>query len=202
MPRGRPRAFDRDVALQRAMELFWARGYESAQLTDLTAAMGINPPSFYAAFGSKEAAFREALQLYERKMGEGWINALGGDLDVRQSIKTLLDSTVDLVLAAPGPGGCMMVMGMINAMPGNEPLRDLLRNRRREGLRLIRERLDKAVRDGELLPSTDTARLATFFGAVVQAVSLQARDGATREELDHIVACAMMAMPEPASRSD
>ena len=184
------------------MELFWARGYESAQLTDLTAAMGINPPSFYAAFGSKEAAFREALQLYERKMGEGWINALGGDLDVRQSIKTLLDSTVDLVLAAPGPGGCMMVMGMINAMPGNEPLRDLLRNRRREGLRLIRERLDKAVRDGELLPSTDTARLATFFGAVVQAVSLQARDGATREELDHIVACAMMAMPEPASRSD
>ena len=201
MRRGRPRNFDRDVALQRAMELFWAKGYESAQLGDLTTTMGINPPSFYAAFGSKEQAFREAVQLYERKMGEGWIRALTGDPDVRRAIKALLGYNVDLVLSAPGPGGCMMVVGMINDLPDNEPLRELLRDRRREGFRLLLDRLEQAVRDGELPPSTDAARLATFYSAVLKALSLQARDGATREELEHVVACAMMAMPEPGPAS-
>ena len=91
----------------------------------------------------------------------------------------------------------MMVMSMINAKPGSEPLRELLENRRREGLRQIRERLERGVRDGDLPRSTDTKRLATFFGAVVQAISLQARDGASRDELNDIVVSAMMVMPEP-----
>ncbi|HKR86730.1 MAG TPA: TetR/AcrR family transcriptional regulator [Phenylobacterium sp.] len=179
------------------MELFWARGYEGAQLTDLTAAIGINPPSFYAAFGSKEAAFREALELYERKMGSRWGQALAGDLDTRQSIRALLDYTVELALGAPGSGGCMMALGMINAMPGHEALRDLLRDRRREGVRQVRNRLEKGVRDGDLPPSTDLSRLAVFFCGILQAISLQARDGATRKELDDIVVTAMMALPEP-----
>ena len=197
MRRGRPRNFDRDVALQRAMELFWAKGYESAQLGDLTTAMGINPPSFYAAFGSKEQAFREAVQLYERKIGEGWIKALTDVPDVRRAIKALLDYNIDLVLSAPGPGGCMMVVGMVHALPDNEPLRELLRDRRREGYQFLLARLEQAVRNGELPPSTDAARLATFYSAVLKALSLQARDGATREDLKHVATCAMMAMPAP-----
>lgn len=197
MARGRPRSFDREVALRRAMEVFWEKGYEGAQLTDLMAELGINPPSFYAAFGSKEAAFREALELYEREMVSGWINAFIVGLNTRQAIRSLLDYTIDVALAAPGSGGCMMVMSMINAKPGSEPLRELLENRRREGLRQIRERLERGVRDGDLPRSTDTKRLATFFGAVVQAISLQARDGASRDELNDIVVSAMMVMPEP-----
>ena len=197
MARGRPRSFDREVALRCAMEVFWEKGYEGAQLTDLMAELGINPPSFYAAFGSKEAAFREALELYEREMVSGWINAFIVGLNTRQAIRSLLDYTIDVALAAPGSGGCMMVMSMINAKPGSEPLRELLENRRREGLRQIRERLERGVRDGDLPRSTDTKRLATFFGAVVQAISLQARDGASRDELNDIVVSAMMVMPEP-----
>lgn len=196
MPRGRPRNFDRDLALRRAMDVFWAKGYEGAQLTDLTTAMGINPPSFYAAFGSKEAAFREALKLYEHKMGEGRIKAFGDDLDTRGSIRAMLDHGIDVALAAPGSGGCLIMLGMINAAPGNEPLRDLLRNRRREGLAQVLARLERGVRDGDLPPSTDVMRLAMFYCAMLQAISLQARDGATREELDDIAAVAMRAMPE------
>ena len=176
------------------MELFWEKGYEGAQLTDLTAAMGINPPSFYAAFGSKEAAFREALQLYEQQMGGGRIKAFGEDLNTHESIRAVLNHGLEVALAAPGAGGCMIMLGMINAS-GNEPLRDLFQNRRRANLAQIRDRLDKGIRDGDLPPSTDTARLATFFCAVMQGISLQARDGATREELDDVVTCAMMAMP-------
>lgn len=198
MSRGRPRNFERDVALRSAMEVFWEKGYEGAQLTDLTKAMGINPPSFYAAFGSKEAAFREALELYEQTTVRGWIEAFGDDLDTCQSMRALLDYTIDVALAAPGPGGCMMVMSTINAMPSSEALRDLVDSRRREGLRLIADRLERGVREGDLPSSTGVTRLAMFFGAIIQALSLQARHGATRAELNDIVAFAMMAMPEPA----
>ena len=197
MRRGRPRNFDREVALRRAMEVFWAKGYEGAQLTELTAAMGINAPSFYAAFGSKEAAFREALELYERTMDSGWLKAFGDELDTRSSIRALLDYNIDVALGAPGPGGCMIFMGMINATPGNEPLRDLLRSRRQEGRRLVQGRLERGVREGDLPSTTNVARLATFYHAILQAISVQARDGATREELEEIAASAMMAMPEP-----
>lgn len=198
MARGRPRNFDRDAALQCAMELFWAKGYEGTQLTDLTAAMGINPPSFYAAFGSKEASFREALELYEKKTGGGRIKAFGSDLDARRSIRALLDHGIDVALAAPNSGGCMIMMGMIDVGPGCEPLRDLLRSRRRDNLRQVRDRLERGVREGDLPPSTEISRLATFYSATLQAISLHARDGATRQELNDIAASAMMAMPEPA----
>ena len=199
MARGRPRNFDRDVALQSAMELFWAKGFEGTQLTDLTEAMGINPPSFYAAFGSKEMVFREAMELYERQTGAGRLKALGDDLDTRRSIRALLDHAIDVALAAPNSGGCMVMMGMINAGPGHDTLCDLLRSRRRENLLQIRDRLKRGVREGDLPPSAEIARLATFYAATMQAISLRARDGATRKELDDIVDCAMKAMPEPGS---
>lgn len=198
MNRGRPRNFDRGVALERAMELFWAKGYEGTQLIDLTAVMGIKPPSFYAAFGSKEAVFREALELYERKTGSGRSKAFGDSLDTRQSIRALLEHGIDVALAAPNSGGCMVMLGMIHAGPGYEPLCDLLRSRRQENYRQVRDRLERGVREGDLPPSTEIARLATFYCATLQAISLQAHDGGKRKELVAIVDCAMKAMPEPA----
>jgi AcrR family transcriptional regulator len=181
--RGRPRSFDRDTALRRAIEVFWARGYEGAQLVDLTAAMGINPPSFYAAFGSKEALFREALDRYLTTDGAGSMQALETGATARRSILGMLTASAEIALASPGVGGCMLILGLVNSLPENDGLRRHLAGLRRETAERIRRRLRRGVADGDLPAGTDIGGLATFFGTVMQGLSLQARDGASREEL-------------------
>ena len=73
--RGRPRAFDMDKALDAALDLFWRKGYEGTSIADLTKAMGINPPSLYAAFGGKETLFHQALDRYEAAHAVFWCRA-------------------------------------------------------------------------------------------------------------------------------
>ncbi|MGK9231420.1 TetR/AcrR family transcriptional regulator [Inquilinus limosus] len=181
--RGRPRSFDRDTALRRAIEVFWAKGYEGAQLVDLTAAMGINPPSFYAAFGSKEALFREALDLYLATDGAASMQALEAGATARESILGMLTASAEIALASPGARGCMLILGLVNGLPENEGLRHHLAALRGETTDRIRRRLQRGVAEGDLPPGTDVDGLATFFGTVMQGLSLQARDGASREAL-------------------
>lgn len=181
--RGRPRSFDRDTALRRAIEVFWAKGYEGAQLVDLTAAMGINPPSFYAAFGSKEALFREALDLYLATDGASSMQALETHATARRSILGMLTASAEIALASPGGGGCMLILGLVNGLSENDGLRRHLAGLRRETIDRIRRRLQRGVEDGDLPAGTDVNGLAIFFGTVMQGLSLQARDGASREEL-------------------
>ncbi len=190
--RGRPRKFDRPLALQQAMEIFWAKGYEGAQLNDLTAAMGINPPSFYAAFGSKEKIFREAVALYVATIGSGTImKGLVEGETVCTAIRAMLMASVDVALGAPQSSGCLLILGVVNCLPENESMRDLLREIRQETADCICKRLERGVREGDLPATVDIRRLTTFFGAIMQALSLQARDGATRDDLVNIVASAM-----------
>ncbi len=114
--RGRPRGFDRDLALERLMQVFWAKGYEGAQLNDLTAAIGVKPPSFYAAFGSKEAAFREAIDLYIATIGAAPMRALDAAATVRAGLRAMLEGSVAVALSAK-PGGCLLILGWSIACP-------------------------------------------------------------------------------------
>lgn len=182
------------AALEQAMRVFWAKGYEGAQLADLIAAMGINPPSFYAAFQSKAAIYREAIALYLSTSGAGSMTALHEPPLTRDAIRAMLLASVEVALASPTAGGCMVSLGMVNASSSNAPLRDDLRALRRETTRLIRERLDRGVLDGDLPTDLDTGRLALFYSTIVQGLSLQAQDGASRDELVGIVDMAMMAL--------
>lgn len=191
MVRGRPRSFDRDAALAKAMYVFWAKGYEASQLTDLLAAMGINPPSFYAAFGSKEALYREAVDLYLATTGAGSMKVLAETPNVRTAIEAMLLTSLDTALASPSSGGCMVSLGLLNCQEQNAPLRDHLCELRRSTTQLIRQRLERGVADGELAADTDAERLATYFGTIIQGISLQAQDGAGRETLLGIVKTAM-----------
>lgn len=180
--RGRPRGFDRDQALERLMQVFWARGYEGAQLNDLTAAIGVKPPSFYAAFGSKEDAFREAIDLYIATIGSAPMRALEEAATVRDGLRAMLESSVAVALSAK-PGGCLLILGVVNCLPANEAVRAHLLNARRKTVELVAARLRRGVVDGELPVDTDIPRLAAFFHGIMQAISFQARDGATRADL-------------------
>lgn len=194
--RGRPRSFDRALALQRIMEVFWAKGYEGAQISDLTAAVGIAPPSFYAAFGSKDAAFREAVDLYVATTGSAAVRALDQGPTARDAVRAMLQGSIDAALGAPQAGGCLLVLGVVNCQPDTEPLRDLLIRIRADTEAAIRARLDRGVIEGDLSPSADTQVLANYFSMLMQGLSMQARDGASRDALEALVAPSLAALTD------
>lgn len=191
--RGRPRAFDRDQALRSAMYAFWERGYEGTSMADLTAAMGINSPSLYAAFSSKEALYREALALYGDTEGAVTKRALEEKATAREAVEAILRGNVDTFTTEGNPSGCMVVLSATNCTPEHESVRQFATRWRRQDEATLRERLDKGVADGDLPANTDTAKMARFYFTVLYGISVQARDGATREELYSIVDQAMSA---------
>lgn len=190
--RGRPRSFDRDAALAQAMRVFWERGYEGTSLSDLTAAMGINAPSLYAAFGCKEQLFRDAVALYGEREGTATARALNEQPTARQAVEALLRGNV-AVFTDPGkPAGCMIVLAAATCSPGNQNIRDFLAERRRHIAVSLRRRLQRAVKEGEL-PKIDTGAIADYYTTVLQGLSIQARDGTSRAALNRVVDCAMAA---------
>ena len=189
--RGRPRKFDRDQALRQAMEVFLERGYDGASVGDLTAAMGINAPSLYAAFGCKEALFREALDLYVNIAGPRTMDALGKrDLSARAAIEGMLREAARRF----GEGrGCLVVLGATHRSADNEAVFHDLAERRGETQESIRRRLKQGIADGDVPASADIGPLAAFYATVLNGLSLQARDGASRKQLMGVVDCAMKA---------
>jgi AcrR family transcriptional regulator len=191
---GRPRSFDRQSALLRAMEIFWAAGYGGATLTDLQKAMGgITPPSFYAAFGSKEKLFREAVELYSGTLGLPMMRALAEKPTARNSIEALLEAAVEAFCKPGKPRGCLLVLGALNSMPANKGVQDHLRALRARRQKLIRQRLQRGVTERELPSSVDLPALASFITTVIDGLAIQARDGAPRKALKFAVCCAMAA---------
>ncbi|MEV0292685.1 TetR/AcrR family transcriptional regulator [Nocardia sp. NPDC050710] len=193
--RGRPRAFDRSVALRRAMEVFWEHGYEGSSMSDLTAAMGINSPSLYAAFGDKEALFRAAVELYGQTDGSHTERALRDEPTARAAIEAMLRDNALAYTAEDKPHGCMVVLAGSTYTTRNTGIRDFLIEKRRETTEDIRRRLDRGVTDGDLPAQTDTAALAAFYTTLLFGLSLQARDGATLPELTRSIDCAMAVWP-------
>ncbi|MEZ0252125.1 MAG: TetR/AcrR family transcriptional regulator [Methylobacteriaceae bacterium] len=197
--RGRPRAFDRETALARATHLFWRKGYEATSISDLTEAMGIGSPSLYAAFGSKEALYVEALrhyaETYEARVWAGFRAAP----TAREAVAAyLLDSAAALTgscgdaLQDDAPRGCMVTLASV--CPGTHPdLGQRLLSERAVALQRLDERLARAVAEGELPEVADRRGLARFVQSVQNGMSLQARDGAARSELEAAARIALLA---------
>ncbi|PWW07581.1 TetR/AcrR family transcriptional regulator [Mangrovibacter plantisponsor] len=187
--------FDRDVALTAAMRLFWRKGFSATSLTDLTSAMGISPPSLYAAFGSKEALYESALEHYTKHYKARSWERFNKVATLREAITHyLMDSPAIHGVAgnSEDPPGCMLALSSVGE-EGNAVLGKIVRNARAQALQKLEERFEKGVSEGELLPE-QAAGLARFFLAVQGGLSLQARDGASYEELVAIVQKAILVL--------
>lgn len=197
--RGRPRSFDRETALVQATLLFWQHGYEGTSISDLTAAMGISPPSLYAAFGDKRALFTEVVDRYGSTFGAFMDNALTQESDPRAGFARMLDEAALSYTDPQHPAGCLVISAATNYSPQTADVEQDLRARRRANVRSFEARLHDAKARGALPEGADTRALAVYFAAVVQGMSQQARDGATTEELRRVAELAMTAWPEPSS---
>lgn len=197
-PRGRPRSFDRDAALDAALEVFWDKGYESASISDLTAAMGINPPSLYAAFGDKDQLFLAAVERYQARAGESCPYC--DEPTARAAIERLLVYMVTQLTQTGHPRGCLMMMAASTAGSASEALQKALAEKRANARERMRQRIKEGIRDGDVPPDADPAALADFYSTLMAGMSQQARDGATRKSMLATVERAMNLFPAaPAS---
>jgi AcrR family transcriptional regulator len=176
--RGGPRTFDRAQAVDTAMRLFWRHGYEGVSLNDLTDAIGVAPPSIYTAFGSKAGLYREALDHYFGLPGA--LKDLGDKDSLAETVETLLDKAVDAVVNPAGERGCMVSSGMLQSAAEHSELSKELADRRRDMRDVIAQTLQRWLDDDR------AASLARYIVVVLQGLSVQARDGATREELEQV----------------
>jgi AcrR family transcriptional regulator len=194
MPRGRPRTFSPDKALDIAMLLFWQHGYEGTSLAALTGAMGINTPSLYAAFGTKDQLFQKVLDRYLQNPASYLPNALK-EPTARKAVEKLFQGAIHMVAHARHPDGCLLVQGALAAGPAAEAVRKQLAAVRARAQLALQRRLERAVAEEDLPADANPEQLARFLITVLWGMSVQAAGGATRKELQEIAATALEALP-------
>ena len=190
---GRPREFDPDEALDKALGVFRAKGYEGASLTDLTEAMGITRPSLYAAFGNKEELFRKVLDRYCDAAAPVLAELEGSP--AREAVERFLMRSVQGQCGQKQAQGCLLVQGALSCSDESEHVRQELASRRGLAEKAMRDRLVRAREEGELSMETDPAELARYFATVSQGISVQVAWGTPPADLLQVIATAMRAWP-------
>jgi AcrR family transcriptional regulator len=189
---GRPRGFDREAALQIAVKLFCRHGYEGVSIADLTHAMNISPPSLYAAFGGKEALFREALACYQSRPNLPHIGECG---PIRNQVREFLLDAVRAATDPNYPAGCMVAAGMLNCGAEYASLAGTLTEIRNSRCKEFEVHLHAAAARGELSGDADIPAISRYISALVQGIAIQAKDGASQQELYGLVDIAMQCWP-------
>lgn len=191
--RGRPRSFDRATALEAALLAFWEHGYEATSVSDLTRVMDIGAPSLYAAFGDKRSLFEEVVQEYGARYGSFGDRALAEEPTARAGVERMLREAAAEYTAPGRPHGCLVIHAAANCSTAE--VEESLRERRNANIASIERRIGADVAEGALPPDTDAAALARYTGAMIQGMSQQARDGATRAELEALAEIALAVWP-------
>jgi AcrR family transcriptional regulator len=191
---GRPREFDIDQALDQALEVFWRNGYEGASIAELTQAMGISPPSLYAAFGNKERLFHKALDRYVEQRTSFWQEAMQQPT-ARGMVEHLLAGTVDFLSDEANPSGCLLVRGAMSCSTAAETIARELTAKRAEGEAMLRQRFEAARAAGEVPADFDPTDYARYVMTVLEGMSVRAAGGAKRTELRKVADMALRTWP-------
>lgn len=193
MGMGRPREFDAETALDRAMEVFWRHGYEGATIAQLTEAMGINPPSLYACFGNKEGLLKAALDRYT-KLRNVWMDEVVAAPTARDVAERMLLGIAEKQTDPANPPGCLLVQGGIACGTGSESVPFELAARRAQNEDQLRDRFIRAKAEGDLKPNSDPAALARYVSAVSVGMGVMASSGADRDALRQVADVAVQAI--------
>ena len=191
---GRPRSFDTDQALDSAMHVFWKKGYEGTSLTDLTRAMGINRPSLYAAFGDKESLFRKVLERYSQGPAR-YVQAANLEASARKVVEKLLYGALELMSQPGNPQGCLMVHGALTGGKATSKVRRIMAEHHAQAEDGLRRRLRRAVSEGDLPANADPDTLTRFVVTVIQGMSVQAANGASRAQLEKVARQSLQGWP-------
>ncbi|RCK35881.1 hypothetical protein TH9_04250 [Thalassospira xiamenensis] len=194
-PRGRPRAFDRDDALNKALALFWERGYDNTSMADLSAAMALSPPSIYAAFGGKEMLFDEVITHYATHYGA----SIWGNLDrfklAQEATQHVLIASANAFTRDDTPHGCLVVLAAPQAESNHATVNQTLRGHRRKVTEILKNLYEAGLDRGDIPRGTNIDKMANYYATVQHGMSIQARDGATRDELIAVAEAAMATWP-------
>jgi AcrR family transcriptional regulator len=186
-PAGRPRTFDKSLALKNAMYVFWAKGYEGTTMSDLVEAIGVKGPSVYAAFGNKDAIFVEAVKEYSEMMLSGPLKALTDEPDIYQTIKKLLEANLDFFMNSANPRGCLVMTSAINVTPEHTELVSFVRSYRDDYKERLVKRFELALREQQIRRDSNPDDLAEYCLMVIHGMALRVRDGSAFEQLSRVV---------------
>jgi AcrR family transcriptional regulator len=193
-PRGRPSNFDHEEALEKALQVFWAHGYEGASMAELTEALGINKPSIYAAFGNKEELFRKALGKY-LSGPLSYISEAMNQPTARETVETFLTKSAELLTNPNNPSGCMIVQGALTCGQGSSKIQQELKAYRHNLENSFTKRFELAKAQGDLPPEVNTKQLAKYIATIHQGMSVQATSGTSKEELLTVIQQALSNWP-------
>ena len=192
----RPRAFDKQVVLDRAMDVFWRHGYDGASMNALTAHMGINSPSLYATFGNKRALFDQVLDRYqERRLPHR--DAMLAAETARDMALRMLTGAADWLTVEGEPPGCLLIQCGLGTSASEPDLPDAVSSRRLGIVTLLTERFERAKIEGELPAIADPLDLANYIYNAFCGMAIRAAAGTPREDLEKTIALAMLAWPLP-----
>ncbi|GAB2708701.1 TetR/AcrR family transcriptional regulator [Aliiglaciecola sp. 3_MG-2023] len=191
---GRPRAFDKQTALEKALEVFWIKGFDGASLSDLTSAMGINKPSMYSAFGNKEQLFLQAIEFYENRPCSFFKPALEQPTAYKVAEAMLLGAAKNMS-DSTHPQGCVMVQGALACSEAAAGVKEELIKRRQQSQEKVQARFELAIEQGDLPKSADPAALARYLNTIIQGISIQASSGATEAQLNEVAQLALASFP-------
>ncbi|HEY9744701.1 MAG TPA: TetR/AcrR family transcriptional regulator [Oculatellaceae cyanobacterium] len=194
MVRGRPRAFNKEAALDIALRLFWQHGYEGTSIAMLAKAMNIKIPSLYAAFGNKENLFKQAVNRYG-ELSIGIYQESFKQKTAYEVAKSVLKGEIDLVTNPDWPHGCLLLQSALAVSPESEPIRQMMTNMRRTAQDWLRVRFEQALQEGDLPSHINPATLAGYIMTLLAGLAAQARSGASRKELEETVQLALSHWP-------